>query len=151
MWPVQDLEVQPHKYCTVFHSIMSGFIQAVPMNPVNITITSKWARWCLKSPASRLFTQPFIQGAGQRKHQSSVSLTFVRGIHWSPMNSLHKGPVTRKLFPFDDVTMISCKQNHSQTTPWASSHPFLHPRAGWLPLRPHSAVAWLAAGRLILF
>ena len=26
-----------------------------------ITITSKWARWRLKSPASRLFTQPFIQ------------------------------------------------------------------------------------------
>ena len=40
---------------------------------------------------------------------------------------------------------------HSQTTPWAPSHPILHPRAGWLPLRPHSAVAWLAAGRLIIF
>ena len=25
------------------------------------------------------------------------------------------------------------------------------PGASWLPLRPHSAVAWLAAGRLILF
>ena len=27
----------------------------------NITVTSKWARWRLKSPASPLFTQPFIQ------------------------------------------------------------------------------------------
>ena len=27
-----------------------------------ITITSKSARLCFKSPASRLFTQPFIQG-----------------------------------------------------------------------------------------
>ena len=26
-----------------------------------ITMTSKWARWRLKSPVSRLFTQPFIQ------------------------------------------------------------------------------------------
>ena len=26
-----------------------------------ITLTSKWPRWRLKSPASRLFTQPFIQ------------------------------------------------------------------------------------------
>ena len=26
-----------------------------------ITMTSQWARWRLKSPASRLFTQPFIQ------------------------------------------------------------------------------------------
>ena len=28
---------------------------------VHITVMSKWARWRLKSPASRLFTQPFIQ------------------------------------------------------------------------------------------
>ena len=44
-------------------------------------------------------------GAYQRKHQSSASLAFVRGIHRSPVNSLHKGPVTRKMFPFDDVIM----------------------------------------------
>ena len=57
----------------------------------------------VKSPASRLFTQPFIQGADQRKHQSSVSLAFVRGIHRWSVNSPHKGPVTRKIFSFDDV------------------------------------------------
>ena len=44
-------------------------------------------------------------GAGKRKHQSSTSLAFVRGIHRSPVNSLEKGPVTRKMFPFDDVIM----------------------------------------------
>ena len=44
-------------------------------------------------------------GAGQRKHQSSASLAFVRGIHRGPMNSPHKWPVTRKMFPFDDVIM----------------------------------------------
>ena len=44
-------------------------------------------------------------GADQRKHQSSVSLVFVRGIHQGPVNSLHKGPVTRKMFLFDDVIM----------------------------------------------
>ena len=43
--------------------------------------------------------------AHQRKHQSSASLAFVRGIHRWPVNSPHKGPVTRKLFPFDDVIM----------------------------------------------
>ena len=46
-------------------------------------------------------------GADQRKHQSSASLAFVRGIHRSPVNSPHKGPVTRKMFPFDDVIMIT--------------------------------------------
>ena len=34
----------------------------------------------------------------QRKHQSSASLAFVRGIH--------KWPVARKMFPFDDVIML---------------------------------------------
>ena len=41
----------------------------------------------------------------QRKHQSSASLAFVRGIHRGPVNSPHKWPVTRKMFPFDDVIM----------------------------------------------
>ena len=45
--------------------------------------------------------------ADQRKHQSSASLAFVRGIHRGPVNSPHKWPVTRKMFPFDDVIMIS--------------------------------------------
>ena len=43
--------------------------------------------------------------ADQRKHQSSVSLAFVRWIHRGPVNSPHKWPVTRKMFPFDDVIM----------------------------------------------
>ena len=41
----------------------------------------------------------------QRKHQSAASLAFVRGIHWRPVNSPHKWPVMRKVFPFDDVIM----------------------------------------------
>ena len=47
-----------------------------------------------------------FSGAGQRKRQSSASLAFVRGIHWWPVTP-HKGLVTRKIFPFDDVTMAS--------------------------------------------
>ena len=71
-----------------------------------ITVTSEWARCHLRSPASRSFTQPFIQGADHRKHQSSASLPFVRGIHRWPANSLHQWPVTRTMFPFDDVIML---------------------------------------------
>ena len=44
----------------------------------------------------------------QRKHQSSASLAFVRGIQRWPVNSPHKGPVTRKMFPFDDVIVWEC-------------------------------------------
>ena len=43
--------------------------------------------------------------ADQRKHQSSASLAFVWGTHRWPVNSPHKGPVTRKMFPLDDVIM----------------------------------------------
>ena len=45
-------------------------------------------------------------GANLRKYKSPASLAFVRGIHRWPMNSPHKRPVTRKMFPFDDVIMI---------------------------------------------
>ena len=45
-------------------------------------------------------------GADQRKHQSFASLAFVRGIHRRPVNSPHKWPVTRKMFPYDDVIMV---------------------------------------------
>ena len=44
-------------------------------------------------------------GTDQRKHQSSASLASVWGIHRRPVNSPHKGSVTRKMFPFDDVIM----------------------------------------------
>ena len=38
-------------------------------------------------------------GADQRKHQNSTSLAFLRGIHRWPVNSPHKGSLTRKMFP----------------------------------------------------
>ena len=44
--------------------------------------------------------------ADQRKHQSPASLAFVWGIHRGPVKYPHKWPVTRKMFPFDDVIMV---------------------------------------------
>ena len=46
-------------------------------------------------------------GADHREHQISSQLAFVRGIHQWPVNFQHKWPVTRKMFPFDDVIMIN--------------------------------------------
>ena len=57
-------------------------------------------------------------GADHRKHQSSATLAFVRGIHRWPVNSPHKGPVTRKMFSFDDVIK--------------------RPHIRWKPLSPYS-------------
>ena len=51
--------------------------------------------------------------ADQRKHQSSASRAFVWGIHRGPVNSLHKWPVTWKMFPFHDVILVSIlKENN---------------------------------------
>ena len=55
-------------------------------------------------------------GAYQRKHQIIASLAFVRGIRRWPVNSPHKGPVTRKMFPSDDVIMMELI-----TDPWRLS------------------------------
>ena len=81
-----------------------------------------WHSWCLMhhhytdvimgtmtSQITSLTTvySTVFSGADQRKHQSSASLAFVLGIHRGPVNSPHKWPVTRKMFPFDDVIMIS--------------------------------------------
>ena len=56
-----------------------------------------------------------FSGADQRKHQSSASLAFVRGFHWWPVNSLHKGPVTWKMFPWCHYEARWC------TAPWMRS------------------------------
>ena len=61
--------------------------------------------------ASQITILPIVystvySGADQLKHPSSASLVFVPGIQRWPVNSPHKGPVTRKMFPFDDAIMI---------------------------------------------
>ena len=45
--------------------------------------------------------------ADQRKHHSSTLLALVTGIHQWRVNSLHKEPVTREIFPFDDIIMTT--------------------------------------------
>ena len=53
----------------------------------------------------RIVYSTVYSDADQRKCQSSASLAFVWGIHGRPVNSPHKLPVMRKMFPFDDVMM----------------------------------------------
>ena len=66
--------------------------------------------------------------ADQRKHQSSASLAFVWGIHLGPVNSPHKWPVTRKMFPFDDVIMT-----HSATAYFGTMFCLM---MSWFPASP---------------
>ena len=92
--------------------------------------------------------------ADQRKHKNPASLVFVRGIHRGQVNSPHKWPVTRNMFPFDDVIMgffiygnIPTKTVHSTCTPNISvSHAYLcvcsisHWGHWWRPLQPTSSI-----------
>ena len=92
------------------------------------------------STSNAIVYSTVYSGADQRKQQGSALLAFVRVIHRWPVNSPYKGPVTRKMFPFDDVIMImvwvpdmgtkyfpdwqtehSMEQGHQKNT-WVTSH-----------------------------
>ena len=76
---------------------------------IYLYLLSQYADVIFSAMASQITSLTIVystvySGAEQRKYQSSASLAFVRGIHRWPVNSPHKGPVTRKMFPFDNVT-----------------------------------------------
>ena len=110
-----------------FHSqviVSYGFVYTItcPWNNVNAGLGNH--PWCRSIDGDRFYYSGVIMGAmasqitslmivystvysdaDQRKHQSSASLAFMWGIHRWPVNSPHKWPVTRKMFPFDDSIM----------------------------------------------
>ena len=54
-------------------------ISYMKINRENITVTSQWARWCLKSlksPTSRLLVQPFVQSRSKKISQLHVTSLF---------------------------------------------------------------------------
>ena len=84
-----------------FTCVFRGFIQP-------ITLTSQWVRWRLKSPASGFFTQLFIQMQIKENIKAPRHWPLYgefTGDRWIPRT---KRPVTRKMFPFDDVIMRFC-------------------------------------------
>ena len=84
---VADFTNNHHLYVITKNVIMSAMVsQTTSLTIVYLTVSS---------------------GTYQKKHQSSASLAFVRGIHRWPVNSPHKGPETRKMSPFDDVIIFS--------------------------------------------
>ena len=75
------------------------------------SVTPWWAWWYLKSPVSRLFVQPYVQAQINEiqapRHWPLWGES--TGHRWIP---LIKGPVKRKIFPFDDV-------HHGDTFDWS--------------------------------
>ena len=69
----------------------------------------------------------------QWKHYISAPLGFVRGIHRWPVNSPHKCPVPRKMFPFDDVIMGADHKADVETRAWMrNKHPTENYRGNYL-------------------
>ena len=98
-------------------------------------------------------------GADQRKFQSSASLAFVQGIHRWPVNSPHKGPVTWKMFPFDDVIMssgwydspsITSLTHWGRVTHICVSKPFIIGSDNGLSPDRRQAIMWTNAGILLI-
>ena len=60
--------------------------------------------------ASQITSPPIVystvSGADKKKTSMLRVTGLYEGIHRGPVNSPHKGPVTLRMFPFDDVIMI---------------------------------------------
>ena len=124
----------PYKFLSIFSTILRGFRKpyAYQNHRRPLTRSSRgtaggagawrtvWGAWrgtahhyndvTMVLIASQIISLTIVYStvdsdADQREHQSSASLAFVRGIHRGPVNSPHKWPVTRKMFPFNDVIM----------------------------------------------
>ena len=106
-----EILIWPRTYFTVHRQWKYWLIEDVMMSTVASQITGV-----------SIVCPTVCSGVDQRKHQSSASLAFVRGIHMWLGDFSHKGPVTRKMFPFDDVIMnpfILHSQYHGSL--WLSS------------------------------
>ena len=90
---------------------LDKMVDILPMPSSNKTISPNSLLWRHNKRDGISNHQPHVystvySGTVERKHQSSTSLAFVREIHQWPVNSPHKWPVMRKMFPFDDVIMF---------------------------------------------
>ena len=99
---VHDLSKKNIQKC-VSPTKLSIYVQ----NPKKPAYYSDVINGAMASQITSLMIVPstVYKGADLRKHQSSTSLAFVRRIHRWPVNVPRKWPVTRKMFPFDDVIM----------------------------------------------
>ena len=90
--------------------ILFGFFSRIPEDCARL-LCVHYSGVIMGAMASQITSLTIVystvySGADQRKHQSSASSAFVRGIHRWPVNSPHKWPVTWEMFPLDDIIMI---------------------------------------------
>ena len=109
-----DVSVMQMSYW-LYHQLAHHILQFIDYNDVIMSAMTS------EITSLTIVCTSIYSGADQRKHQSSASLAFVWGIHRWPVNSPRKGPVTRKMFPFDDVIitryfLVSLPINNFEST-----------------------------------
>ena len=94
---IYSLRISPNiRFLTIWLPVSSGHPLLPTLKSITVTIASPIT-------GVSIVCWAVCSGADQRTHESSASLVFVRGIYRWPVDSPHKGPVTRKMFAFDDV------------------------------------------------
>ena len=68
-----------------------------------ITMTSQWASWSLKSPATWRFFSTVFRKTPKESIKAPRYRPFVRGFQRLPVDSPHKGSVAGKAFPWHGV------------------------------------------------
>ena len=77
---------------------------------LKINITLQWRHNGRESVSNHQPHECLLNRLFRRRSKKTSKLRvtgFVRGIHRGPVNSPHKWPVTRKMFPYDDVIITS--------------------------------------------
>ena len=106
VWLFHATEIIATPATSIIHCPLFSFIKVVCSQ---LFITIQWRHnerdgVSNHQPHDCLFSRLF---KAQTKENIKTPRTgLLEGIHRWPVNSPHKGPVTRKMFPFDDVIMI---------------------------------------------
>ena len=83
------------------------------------TKTLQWRHNEHDGLSNRLFARPLFRCESKKATKFRVT-GLVKGIHRWPVNSPHKGQVTRKMFPLDDVIVMLCYHKFDQVY-WGKS------------------------------
>ena len=92
------------------------------------------------------FTQPFIQTQIKENIKAPRHWPFFWGIRRGPVNSPHKWPVTRKMFPFNYVIML---WNSSKGRSDSCGHCRQYSAAGWR-IKVERCCQWVARMRRLV-
>ena len=104
MWLKLEIWRQFRLFYDIRGSMACFFVNTQPLIAIEtwniVTMTSQWARWRLKSSASRLFTQMFIQAQIKENIKALRHWPF-----WAEFTGDRWIPASREMFAFDDVFM----------------------------------------------